>query len=76
MDQRITLYDFEAKLLKDICEYINFDDKEKEDFINEHGEVCFNEHGVLEVFKIPRKAESHIYYKVEYFRQQLANLLK
>lgn len=71
MQKRVVLNRHDEVLIDDICNYILMLDKEKEDFIEHYGCDWFNEHDVLELHEVDSKAKCHIYYKVEYIRQNL-----
>ena len=71
MNKQITLSKTDEILLLDVLEYItDFDEREKEDFTEHHGDFL-NEYGVLKLEEVPHEARTHIYYKAEFLRQEL-----
>lgn len=75
MIKRITLGPLDSDMLTDIFDYVLLDDKEKNDFIENFGDHWFNEHDVLILEKVSRDAQNHIYFKVEFMRQSLVEVL-
>lgn len=76
MKKAIVLNDLDVKTMLDICEYVLSDDKELNDFLEncDSAENAFNEYDVLELDKVDKNDKTHIYYLVEYIRQQLTEL--
>ena len=73
MRKLTTLSRFDEKALCDVLDYFLFDDKEKDDFIQQYGEDYFNDEMILQLDLVDGDAESHIYYKVCYLMNELSH---
>jgi hypothetical protein len=71
MRKAIVLTSLDVKALTDIFEYLDCDDKEKDDFKEQYGEELFNEQDELMLDQVPSPAKSHIYFLTEYMRNEL-----
>lgn len=73
MQKLVTLSMKDRQVLTDVLDYILGDDKERMDFIEQHGDAVFNEYGSLVLNKCSVDMTKHIFYKACYLWSELTD---